>query len=70
MPKKSANSSKSKIDRRAQKPPSYWGDFANVERELLAFVAQHGIDRVMPTKHELKAAGRNDLYDAISKPLC
>jgi ribosomal protein L13E len=47
------------------KPPGYWNDFANLERELLAFVAEHGKAGVMPTHTMLLSAGRGDLSHAM-----
>ncbi len=51
----------------ARKLRGYWNDFANVKRELFAFIEEHGTPDVMPTQDELKKAGRNDLADAIHK---
>ncbi|MDE3090145.1 MAG: hypothetical protein KGJ80_12250, partial [Chloroflexota bacterium] len=50
-----------------RKPSGYWDDFANVEKELRAFVTQHGIEGVMPTQSQLHTAERNDLNSAIGK---
>ncbi len=49
------------------KPNGYWDDFANVERELLAFIQEQGTPGVMPTRTELKQAGRIDLDGALNK---
>lgn len=62
--------------RRARKPPGYWSDVNNVQRELEQFlqsaattddgqISQSG--SVMPTAHDLRAAGRRDLDNAIVK---
>ncbi len=51
----------------AYKPSDYWDVFANVEQELGAFIAEHGIDGIMPTKRALQAAGHSDLAYAIDK---
>jgi septum formation topological specificity factor MinE len=50
----------------AQRRHGYWQDFSNVRKELLAFISKHGTSSIMPTNAELKAAGRNDLANAIS----
>src|SRR5438445_749981 len=50
-----------------KKPQGYWNDFANVERELLAFIEDHGTPGVMPTQDELTKTKRGDLKNAISK---
>jgi hypothetical protein len=47
------------------KPPGYWKDFAALERELLAFVDEHGTPGVMPTNQLMRRAGRHDLMVAI-----
>ena len=49
------------------KPAGYWIDFTNVERELLSFLTEHGMDGIMPTVEELSNARRSDLASAISK---
>jgi len=49
------------------KPNGYWDDFANVERELLAFIQEQETPGVMPTRTELKQAGRIDLDGALDK---
>jgi hypothetical protein len=51
----------------ADKLSGYWNDFTNFEKELRAFVAEYGIDDVMPTYTELVNARRHDLINAISK---
>jgi len=51
----------------ARRPDGYWDDFANLENELLAFVAGHDTQGIMPTHRELKNAGRGDLVNAIHK---
>ena len=59
------------IERLGLTPPqrqrSYWGDFTNVKRELLAFIMEHGTSGVMPTRGELTQAGRGGLNDAIQQ---
>jgi Hypothetical methyltransferase/SNF2-related domain len=50
-----------------KKADAYWDDFANVERELLAFIKEHGISRKMPTRAELRTAERSDLDSALNK---
>ena len=50
-----------------RKSPAYWHDFANVERELVAFINEYGTLGIMPTKEELKKAGRSDLESAVNK---
>jgi hypothetical protein len=50
-----------------RKPKGYWDDFANVERELREFIAQYGVDGVMPTQKELAEKQRNDLVQGIGK---
>ncbi|MBN2475903.1 MAG: hypothetical protein JXB62_14925 [Pirellulales bacterium] len=47
------------------KPKGYWKDFANVRRELLAFIARHGIAGMMPTEGELRQTGHSSLTFAI-----
>ncbi len=47
------------------KPPGYWNDFAVLERELLAFIDEHGGPGVMPTQQMLHCAGRHDLMRGI-----
>jgi len=49
------------------KPNGYWDDFANVERELLAFIQEQGTPGVMPTVNALEEAGRSNLVFAINK---
>ena len=49
------------------KPPQYWDDFTNVERELLGFITEQGTSGVMPTSADLKDAERSDLGFAIHK---
>lgn len=49
------------------KQNGYWKDFANVERELLAFIKKHGTPRVMPTNTKLQKAGQSSLSFAIHK---
>src|SRR5262249_30766842 len=47
------------------KPPGYWNDFSNVERELLEFAKTNG--NKMPTYRNLHKAGRSDLATGIRK---
>lgn len=49
----------------SHKPKGYWKDFANVKREVLAFVAERGHDGMMPTEGELRNAGQSSLTFAI-----
>jgi hypothetical protein len=49
----------------SHKPKGYWKDFANVKRELLAFIAEHGVDGMMPTESQLRDAGHSSLTFAI-----
>jgi hypothetical protein len=49
------------------KPQGYWDDFANVERELLAFIKELGTLGVFPKRDEFKRAGRTDLTNAIRR---
>jgi superfamily II DNA or RNA helicase/septum formation topological specificity factor MinE len=51
----------------AKKRTGYWDDFANLERELLAFIEKHGTPGVMPTREEFKKASRNDLNNALHR---
>ena len=50
-----------------RKPGKYWDDFARVETELLAFIAEHGTLGVMPVEKDLLQIGRGDLATAIRK---
>ena len=47
------------------KPSGYWDDFANLQRELLAFITEHGTPGVMPIHTMLRRAGRGDLSQAM-----
>jgi SAM-dependent methyltransferase len=47
------------------KRPGPWDDFSRVEQELHVFVVTQGIAGVMPTREQLKQAGRRDLIAAI-----
>jgi hypothetical protein len=47
------------------KPRGYWNDFAVLERELLAFIAEHGTSGVMPAHTMLRSADRGDLSRAM-----
>jgi len=51
----------------ANKPSGYWRDFGNIEREVRAFVLCCGQEGQMPTRRDLKRAGRGDLVSAIAK---
>lgn len=53
--------------RELRRPRHYWDDFSNLERDLSAFVAEHGQTGVMPTARELDLAGCRSLVDAINK---
>jgi hypothetical protein len=48
-------------------PPKYWNDFSRVEEALLLFIASCGTPGIMPTRRELKSAGRGDLPAAIDR---
>ena len=48
-----------------KRPPKYWNDFSRLEEALLFFIASYGVPGIMPTRRELKAAGRGDLAAAI-----
>jgi hypothetical protein len=48
-----------------RRPNGYWDDFHNVETELKAFVAEYGIDGVMPRPADLYSAGQSRLADEI-----
>jgi hypothetical protein len=50
-----------------RKPRGYWQDPATVDRELLAFIAEHGQPDVMPTQQQMVHAGRADLALAITR---
>ncbi len=67
MPKKKITRRESKPSRSTPKPPGYWDDFTNLERELRAFIAKYGKTGVMPAKRTLQAKGLNGLVSAISK---
>ena len=47
------------------KRPGLWDDFYRVERELNTFIKSQGTTGVMPTREQLKQAGRRDLIAAI-----
>ena len=49
------------------KPMGHWDDFANVEKALSAYTAEHGTLGVMPTISELQKVGQNGLVIAITK---
>lgn len=48
-----------------RKPKGYWKDFRNVEREILAFIAEQGTPGTIPTATELRHAGHGSLASAI-----
>eukprot|EP00741_Cyanophora_paradoxa_P021772 tig00000241_g21015.t1 len=48
-----------------RRPPSYWDDISNLERELLQFIEEHGTPGRMPTSDELKRNGASHLRYAI-----
>jgi transposase-like protein len=48
-----------------QKRSRYWYDFETVKRELFAFIKEHGVPGVMPTKTELEAVKMGSLCMAI-----
>jgi hypothetical protein len=50
-----------------RRPQKYWQDPDNLERELLAFIAEHGEPGVMPKVKEMEQAGRVDLSLAITR---
>lgn len=50
-----------------RKPPGYWDNFSNLQRELLAFIQEHGTPGVMPKQKDLQKARRNDLAIAITR---
>src|SRR5437660_199139 len=50
-----------------RKPGKYWGDFAHVETELLAFIEEHGTPGVMPSRNDLRQAGLHDLNGALKR---
>jgi hypothetical protein len=56
------------LERRSwRKPRRYWQNPANVDRDLLAFIAEHGQPGVMPTQQQMVQAGRADLSLAITR---
>jgi len=50
-----------------RKPYGTWQQPGAIDRELLAFIAEHGAEGKMPSRAELAAAGRVDLALAISR---
>ena len=50
-----------------RKARAYWHDFANVERELYAFIARYGTVGTMPTTLELQRHHSSNLYNAIQR---
>jgi hypothetical protein len=51
----------------ARRAPGYWTDFANLAREMVAFVVEPGRPQRMPIATELVAAGRYDLHYAVQR---
>jgi hypothetical protein len=49
-----------------KKRAGYWLDFANVEKDILAFISQHNTPGVMPTKQDLEEAGEKSLAGAMN----
>ncbi|GJQ13602.1 hypothetical protein GpartN1_g5393.t1 [Galdieria partita] len=47
------------------KPHKFWKNFEHLERELVAFIENSRLPRVMPTQKTLRAAGRYDIIHAI-----
>ncbi len=52
---------------KVQSRKGYWSDFANVKKELLAFIDEHGTCGIMPNRADFANAGRGDLTSAIKK---
>jgi hypothetical protein len=50
-----------------RRPQNHWADFAELERELHAFLEEPGRPQRMPTLAELIAAGRFDLHYAVQR---
>jgi hypothetical protein len=50
-----------------RRPHNHWADFANLERELRAFLEEPGRPQGMPTLGELIAADRFDLHYAVQR---
>ena len=50
-----------------KKRHGYWDNFANVQREILAFIGEKGTPGVMPIHEELKKAELSSLGAAIQK---
>ncbi|MEP0746839.1 helicase-related protein [Coleofasciculus sp. FACHB-501] len=50
-----------------RKPNSYWDELTNLERELMAFINEHGTLGLMPRAIEFVKAGRSDLANAMRK---
>eukprot|EP00276_Gloeochaete_wittrockiana_P002973 CAMPEP_0184656852 /NCGR_PEP_ID=MMETSP0308-20130426/16800_1 /TAXON_ID=38269 /ORGANISM="Gloeochaete witrockiana, Strain SAG 46.84" /LENGTH=703 /DNA_ID=CAMNT_0027094161 /DNA_START=444 /DNA_END=2555 /DNA_ORIENTATION=- len=51
----------------AKKPWGYWDNLSNLERELLAFIEEHGTPGVMPTRASLRRMSRHDIAKAADK---
>lgn len=56
-----------KKKRRATRPPGYWDDFANVERELREYMRAHACGDAFPTQSELERDGLSALPAAIAR---
>eukprot|EP00741_Cyanophora_paradoxa_P010711 tig00020538_g10353.t1 len=55
------------IQHKEAKPWGYWDKMANMERELTAFIEEHGAPGYMPTREAMRGAGRVDLARAVDK---
>lgn len=51
----------------AQHPDGYWDDFSNIERELFAYIQEHGTQEIMPSRAKLIKAGLGDLAGAFDR---
>lgn len=51
---------------RLRVPPGYWSDPATLRGELMAFIAEHGEEGVMPSREAMERAGRADLSAAVA----
>jgi superfamily II DNA or RNA helicase len=49
------------------KPRRTWGEFAQIEREILEFIAENGTPDILPTVTQLRKAKRFDLVSAYKK---
>jgi len=50
-----------------KRPPNYWNDFANLERELREFITEYGQSGQMPSENDLTNEGRWDLVVGIRR---